>query len=90
MAEYSIVFARSARKELENFPPLLKTRVLNRIEKLSTNPRPAGVRKLVGSEYLWRFRIGDYQFSRIARLVKKFSSDHSSGLEPYGIAFLTV
>ena len=61
MAEYSIVFARSARKELENFPPLLKTRVLNRIEKLSTNPRPAGVRKLVGSEYLWRFRIGDYR-----------------------------
>jgi len=30
------------------------------------------------------------QFSRIARLVKKFSSDHSSGLEPYGIAFLPV
>ena len=61
MAEYSIVFARSARKELENFPPLLKTRVLNRIEKLSTNPRPAGVRKLVGSEYLWRLRIDDYR-----------------------------
>ena len=61
MAEYSIVFARSARKELEDFPLLLKTRILNRIEKLSTNPRPAGVRKLVGSEYLWRLRIGDYR-----------------------------
>ena len=61
MAEYSIVFARSARKELEDLPQLLKTRILNRIEKLSANARPEGVRKLVGSEYLWRLRIGDYR-----------------------------
>jgi mRNA interferase RelE/StbE len=61
MDEYSIVFARSARKELEGLPRLIKTRILNRIERLSTNPRPANVRKLVGSEYLWRLRIGDYR-----------------------------
>ena len=61
MAEYSIVFARSARKELEDLPQLLKTRILNRIEQLSANPRPADVRKLVGSECLWRLRIRDYR-----------------------------
>lgn len=61
MAEYSIVFARSARKELEDLPHLVNTSVLNRIEQLSKNPRPVGVRKLVGSEYLWRLRIGDYR-----------------------------
>jgi mRNA interferase RelE/StbE len=61
MDEYSIVFARSARKELEGLPRLIKTRILNRIERLSTNPRPANVPKLVGSEYLWRLRIGDYR-----------------------------
>ena len=35
-------------------------------------------------------RIPGDQFSRIARLVKKFSSDHPSGLDPYRIAFLAV
>jgi mRNA interferase RelE/StbE len=61
MGGYSIVFARSARKELEDLPQLLKTRIMNRIEKLSTNPRPASVRKLVGLEYLYRLRVGDYR-----------------------------
>jgi mRNA interferase RelE/StbE len=61
MAGYSIVFARSARRELEDLPQLLKTRIMNRIEKVSTNPRPANVRKLVGSEYLMRLRVGDYR-----------------------------
>jgi hypothetical protein len=30
------------------------------------------------------------QFSRIARLIKKFSSHHPKGLAPYSIAFPTI
>ena len=30
------------------------------------------------------------QFSRIANLIKKFSSHHPKGLEPYSIAFLPI
>jgi hypothetical protein len=30
------------------------------------------------------------QFSRMARLIKKFSSKNPSGLEPYAIAFLPL
>ena len=30
------------------------------------------------------------QFSRIANLIKKFSSQHHKGLEPYSIAFLPI
>ena len=30
------------------------------------------------------------QFSRIANLIKKFSSHHRQGLEPYSIAFLAI
>jgi len=30
------------------------------------------------------------QFSRIANLIKKFSSHHHKGLEPYSIAFLPI
>ena len=59
--EYHIVFARSARKELEALPRSLNSRVVRRIEALAVTPRPPGSRKLVGSENLWRIRIGDYR-----------------------------
>ena len=61
MADYKIVFARSARKELENLEDRLAIRILNRIEKLGAEPRPGGVRKLRGSTNLWRLRVGDYR-----------------------------
>jgi predicted nuclease of predicted toxin-antitoxin system len=34
------------------------------------------------------YSIPGDQFSRIANLIKKFSSQHGRGLEPYSIAFL--
>jgi mRNA interferase RelE/StbE len=61
MSEHSIVFTRSARKELQGLPEAIQIRVLSRIEQLSSNPRPTGVRKLAGSEGLWRLRIGQYR-----------------------------
>ena len=61
MADFEIVFARSARKELESLDDRLAVRILNRIEKLGDDPRPGGVRKLRGSTNLWRLRIGDYR-----------------------------
>ncbi len=36
-------------------------RVARAISALSTNPRPAGCRRLVGYDDLWRIRIGDYR-----------------------------
>jgi mRNA interferase RelE/StbE len=61
MAGYAITFARSARKELERLGEPIGTRVLRRIERLGSNPRPTGCRKLEGAEDLWRIRIGDYR-----------------------------
>jgi mRNA interferase RelE/StbE len=61
MADYSISFARSARKELERFPGALADRILTKIETLAKNPRPAGVIKLQGQTNLWRMRVGDYR-----------------------------
>jgi mRNA interferase RelE/StbE len=61
MTEYAIVFARSARKELEALPRSLSARIVMRIEALATNPRPRGCRKLHGSESIWRIRLGDYR-----------------------------
>ena len=61
MATYAITFARSARKELERLGEPIGTRVFRRIERLGSDPRPTGCRKLEGAEDLWRIRIGDYR-----------------------------
>jgi mRNA interferase RelE/StbE len=61
MDEYQIVFARSARKELEALSARVGERVLRRIEALSRAPRPRGCRKLRGSDNLWRLRVGDHR-----------------------------
>lgn len=61
MDEYGILFARSARKELECLEESLGSRILKRIERLAQNPRPDGCRKLQGASDLWRIRVGDYR-----------------------------
>jgi len=61
MTEYTIVFARSARKELEALEVTIVNRIFPKIEALAKDPRPAGCRKLHGEKYLWRIRIGDYR-----------------------------
>ena len=61
MPEYSILFARSARKELQALDPTVANRVIRRIESLAATPRPPGCKKLEGSDNLWRIRIGDWR-----------------------------
>jgi len=61
MPDYTITFARSARKELEELDEKLVNRIFQKIEALATNPRPSGCRKLVGNKHLWRIRVGDYR-----------------------------
>lgn len=61
MADYSISFARSARKELEQLSGDVAGRILDKIEVLAGNPRPPGIVKLHGERNLWRLRVGDYR-----------------------------
>ena len=61
MSDYTITFARSARKEIELLDTKLINRIFPKIEALSKDPRPSGCTKLVGDKYLWRIRIGDYR-----------------------------
>ena len=58
---YVVVFARSARKELESLDHIIALRILRKIEDLPLNPRPVGCKKLAGQNSLWRIRIGDYR-----------------------------
>ena len=61
MAEYSVEFARSARKDIEALDPLVADRIIKRIESLVYDPRPTGVVKLKGAVDQWRIRIGEWR-----------------------------
>ena len=61
MADYSVIFARSARKEIENLPLSIGRRIIEQIEALMINPRPPRSAKLQGNRKLWRIRVGDYR-----------------------------
>ena len=61
MAEYTVVFARSARRELERLEVGMARRIISRIEALAGDPRPRGSVKLQGAADLWRIRVGDYR-----------------------------
>ncbi len=61
MSSYAILFARSARKELERLPAREVGRIFAKIEGLARDPRPEGCRKLAGQGALWRIRVGVYR-----------------------------
>jgi mRNA interferase RelE/StbE len=60
VAEYTVVFARSARRELERLEAGVARRIISRVEALAEDPRPHGCVKLQGAADLWRMRVGHY------------------------------
>ncbi len=58
---YAIEMKPAARRELASLPVDVRQRVDARILALATDPRPPGVKKLVGEENRWRIRVGDYR-----------------------------
>lgn len=61
MANYSVALASSAEKELKKLSGQLTARIVPRIEKLASNPRPTGCKKLKAGDNEWRIRVGDYR-----------------------------
>lgn len=61
MTTHEIKLTTSAAKEFRSLPLELKRRVGAAIDGLSQDPRPPGVRKLVGHERLYRIRVGQYR-----------------------------
>jgi hypothetical protein len=49
VANYRIVFARSAERDLHTLPRIVQRRAMQSIDALATAPRPAGVKKIVGT-----------------------------------------
>jgi mRNA interferase RelE/StbE len=61
MVSYRIEIKSSAAKELEKLPRKMIPRFVTVINGLAENPRPQGVKKLVGFERTYRIRVGDYR-----------------------------
>jgi len=61
VATYEVKFATSAAREFRSLSTELKYRISAAIDGLSQNPRPPGVRRLVGHERLYRIRVGQYR-----------------------------
>jgi mRNA interferase RelE/StbE len=58
---YTILIAKSVQKQINALPADIKTRVVEKIKQLESEPRPAGAIKMKGSEQEYRIRIGDYR-----------------------------
>ncbi len=67
MGSYRVRLKRSAEKDLRRIDKSRIPSIITAIEDLENNPRPAGCRKLVGSDSSYRIRIGDY---RVVYLVE--------------------
>lgn len=62
MASYSVFLKRSAAKELETIPRTAdRRRVVDRIRRLSEDPRPVVSEKLAGHKDRLRIQQGDYR-----------------------------
>jgi mRNA interferase RelE/StbE len=60
VAKYNILIKPSAVKEIENIPRKDRLRIIQKIQGLTTNPRPQGCEKLAG-ENKYRIRHGVYR-----------------------------
>jgi mRNA interferase RelE/StbE len=61
MGSYNLFFKVSAKKELRQVPPPFIQKILSKIETLSSEPRPFGVKLLKGESRYYRIRQGDYR-----------------------------
>lgn len=60
MAEYNVYFRESVEKDFRTISRRDIIKILQRIESLSSDPRPPGVEKLTGQDR-YRLRQGNYR-----------------------------
>jgi mRNA interferase RelE/StbE len=61
MTSYRIEWKQSAKKELKKLNKQIISRILQAVENLADNPYPANSKKLIGSDSIYRIRVGDYR-----------------------------
>jgi mRNA interferase RelE/StbE len=61
MSLYKIEWRRSAKKELKKLDKQIIPKILQAVENLADNPYPSNCKKLIGSDSIYRIRVGDYR-----------------------------
>ena len=61
MASCRIEWKRSAERDLRGIDRKQIPRIIAAVDSLARNPTSSGSRKLVGSERVYRIRVGDYR-----------------------------
>lgn len=61
MGSCRVELTRSAEKDLRRIGKSQIPNIYRGLERLSADPRPAGVKKLSGADRTYRIRIGDYR-----------------------------
>ncbi len=61
MASYRIVWKRSAERELRKLPKETIRQIWDLVSLLEDDPFPQGVKKMIGTESVYRLRHGDYR-----------------------------
>jgi mRNA interferase RelE/StbE len=60
-SKFALVIEPKPRKVLEKLDKQIQSRIFSALKLLETNPRPKKATQMVGFEYLWRIRVGDYR-----------------------------
>jgi mRNA interferase RelE/StbE len=58
---YRVLFVSRAERGFKRLSADVQDRIISQINLLTEDPRPAGAVKLVGSDSLFRVRVGDYR-----------------------------
>jgi mRNA interferase RelE/StbE len=59
--KYRIEFSPTAESQFKKLPKEVQGRLKHRIDSLTENPFPKGMKKLSAEENFYRLRIGDYR-----------------------------
>ena len=58
---YAVEILPTALKELDRLPPIVRQRLIQRVDALATQPRPSGIKRMVGDPGVFRLRVGEYR-----------------------------
>jgi mRNA interferase RelE/StbE len=58
---YEVIIPKPVRKQLDNIPKQVRSRIIEKILSLAEEPRPSKVKKLRGFDNEYRVRVSDYR-----------------------------
>lgn len=58
---YTVKISPAAQRQIKKLPAPVQLEILSFLTELQSDPRPPGVKKMVGEENLYRIRAGKYR-----------------------------